>query len=73
MRDVVEAILRDVDPDIKEVMEREAAEQPMLGTMTISSGGTIAEARPLKNWELLPDPLFLIINWQRMRHENRHR
>ncbi len=72
MREVMEALLRDVDPDIRDLMEREPAFQPMLGAMTMTPGGAIEEAKPMKNWELLPDPFFLIISWQRMRHENRH-
>lgn len=71
MKEVMELLLKDVDEDIREVMLRECAiEADPYGGITVSSG--IMPTRPVKNWEALPDPFFLIINWQRMRHENRH-
>lgn len=72
MRDVLELLLKDVDPDIRDVMLKDATLEPdSFGGMTIQLDTPMT--RQPKNWEVLPDPFFLIINWQKMRHENRHK
>jgi hypothetical protein len=66
MRQIVEKLLEDVDPDIKELMLSDHVPEP--GTVTIASYAS----GPSKVWEQLQDPLFFIIQWQELRHENRH-
>ncbi len=64
MREIVEALLQDVDPDIKALMLKETDDGE------VWSAATSKTMRP-KNWETLPDPLFFIIQWQELRNENR--
>ncbi len=67
MRAVVEALLKDVDPIIQETMLQEyVPEEGTTETFTVSEA-----AKPLQNWQMLPEPCFIIIQWQQLRHENR--
>ncbi len=65
MRAIVEALLKDVDDDIRELMLADASEQSVWVPST-------AEVAKPQNWETLPDPLFFIIQWQELRYENRN-
>lgn len=69
MKEVVEALLRDVDADIKDLMLKDCEDEEIpTTTMTISSTGSLGTEK-LKNWETLPDPLFFIIKWQELRNK----
>ncbi len=65
MRAIVEALLKDVDADIRELMLAETTEGSVMFTSP-------TETRTPSNWEMLSDPLFFIIQWQELRHENRN-
>ena len=66
MREVMEALLRDVDPDIREVMMKKATVD--------TKGVTLSEySQEFANWELFPDPAGFVIDWQRLRYENKDR
>lgn len=67
MREIVEKLLEDVDPDIRDLMMGEHVPDP--GQMTVSTYGM----GPCRRWQLIPDPLFFIIQWQELRNENKNR
>lgn len=65
MRPIVEMLLLDVDEDIRKMM---------LAEYVPDKGRFVSTGIPMqfgyKNWEMLQDPLFFIIQWQELRHEN---
>lgn len=70
MKPIVEMLLADVDGDIREMMLREFVpdKDPFNAT-----GMASPVQMGYKNWQMLPDPLFFIIQWQELRHENQDR
>ena len=77
MKVVVEKLLEDVDDDIREMMMADAELQPSpympMGGMEGALAMMPPRTLPYKNWELVPDPLFFIIQWQDMRSEKKLR
>lgn len=62
----MEALLRDVDPDIREIMLEKVEVDPNRPTLSEYS-------QEFCNWELFPDPAGFIMDWQRLRYENSNR
>lgn len=57
-QEIIEKILQEVDPDIREIMMREEKERyPLFGR----------DSATYKGYQLLPDPANTILGWQAMR------
>lgn len=73
MRVIIEKLLEDVDEDIRTTMLSEAEPEGMAEAYMKVVSTTGSQHDGIKNWQLVQDPLFFIIQWQELRNENKSR